>query len=160
MNTMTMEKSVLNNEDGSVLVLALIMLVLLTLIGIAASRTASIDIQITGNDIIYKQNFYMAEAGAMEAAQTLETEDLKSSPPPCLLPGIKEPDFSPDDDFLVANSQPSSLPHSYFLALYEGLVPGSSLAMSKSKVNSYAIYGRCKKDRSLVVIKVGYRKAF
>ena len=154
------EKCLLTNDDGSVFVLALIMLMLLTLIGIAASRTASIEMQVSGNDIIYKQNFYIAEAGAMEAAQNLENNDLKASPPPCLLAGIRKPDFSPDDDFLIANSQPSSLPNSDLLALYEGLVPGSSLAMSKSKVNAYAIYGRCQQNRGLVVIKVGYRKAF
>jgi len=154
------EKCPLNNEDGSVLVLALIMLVLLTLLGIAASRTSSIDIQIAGNDIIYKKNLYMAEAGAMEAAQRLENnDDLINTPPECLLPGTVDPSFSPDDDFLNANSKPSSLPNTR-LALYEGLVPGSSLAMSKSKVHSYGLYGRCQQNRGLVVIKVGYRKAF
>ena len=157
---MTMkEKCPLNNEDGSVLVLALIMLVLLTLLGIAASRTSSIDIQISGNEIIYKQNLYMAEAGAMEAAQELEDRDLKTSPPLCLLAGTVDPSFSPDDDFLIANSQTSSLPNTR-LALYEGLIAGSSLAMSKSKVHSYGIYGRCQQNRGLIVIKVGYRKAF
>ena len=96
----------------------------------------------------------------MEAAQRLENNDLINSPPPCLLAGTVDPSFSPDDDFLIANSQTSSLPNTYLLALYEGLVPGSSLAMSKSKVHSYGIYGRCQQNRGLIVIKVGYRKAF
>jgi len=154
------EKCLLKNDDGSVLVLALIMLVLLTLLGIAASRTSSIDIQISGNDIIYKQNLYMAEAGAMEAAQKLENNDLKTNPPLCLPAGIVDPSFSPDAAFLNINLKPSSLQDTDLLALYEGLVPGSSLAMSKSKVHSYGIYGRCQQNRGLVVIKVGYRKAF
>jgi len=157
MNTMK-EEWLLKNDDGSVLVLALIMLLLLTLLGIAASRTASIDIQISGNDIIYKQNLYRAEAAAMEAAQFLQDTDLNTSPPGWLPAGVVDPSFAPDDDFLIANSQPSSLQDTDFLVLYEGLV--GSLAMSKSKVNSYAIYGRCKQNRGLVVINVGYRKAF
>ena len=40
----------LSREEGSVLVIALITLVLVTLIGIAASRTASIEISIAGNE--------------------------------------------------------------------------------------------------------------
>jgi len=82
MKTQTMKKKwLLNNEDGSVLILSLIILVVLTLIGIAASRTASIEIQISGNEVIYKQNLYMAEAAAMEAAQNLENTNLSTNPP-------------------------------------------------------------------------------
>ena len=153
------EKCLLKNDDGSVLVLALIMLMLLTVIGIAASRTASIEIQISGNDIIYKQNLYMAEAGAMESAQTLENTDLHSPPTWVHAVGTVYNEGFWDND---NDSQPSvdaNLPNRY-LTLYEGLIAGSSLAMSKSNVHSYAIYGRCKQNRGLVVINVGYRKAF
>ena len=38
------------NEKGSILLVALIMLALLSLIGIAATRTTSIELQIAGNE--------------------------------------------------------------------------------------------------------------
>jgi hypothetical protein len=50
-------------EEGSVLVVALLILVLLTLIGISATRTGEIEVQISGNEKTYKTAFYAAEAG-------------------------------------------------------------------------------------------------
>jgi hypothetical protein len=50
-------------ERGTVTVVALVMLVVLTLVGIAASRTSSIDIRIAGNEIPFKRNFFLAEGG-------------------------------------------------------------------------------------------------
>jgi len=57
-------------ERGSITVIALMILVVLTLIGIMASRTATTDIQIAGNEIPYKQNFFLGEGGLnREAAE-------------------------------------------------------------------------------------------
>ncbi len=58
-NQTTSEK----REQGSITVIALILLVVLTLIGIMASRTATTDLQISGNEIPYKQNFFVGEGG-------------------------------------------------------------------------------------------------
>jgi len=52
----------LENEKGSVTVLAVVMLALLTLLGIAATTTSSIEVQIAGNDLRHKLAFYSAEA--------------------------------------------------------------------------------------------------
>jgi len=57
-------------EEGSVMVIALMLLVILTLIGIMATRTSTTDIQIAGNQIPYKQNFFIGEGGLnREAAE-------------------------------------------------------------------------------------------
>ena len=58
----------LRREDGNVLITAFIFLVILTLIGIFATRTAQMDIQIAANEIPYRQNFYLAEAGLYREA--------------------------------------------------------------------------------------------
>ncbi len=65
--------SILRNEDGSVLVAALLILVFLTLIGIAATTTTTTDMQIVGNEKAYKLAFYSAEAarGYVAADTTL-----------------------------------------------------------------------------------------
>jgi hypothetical protein len=52
----------LNNEDGSVIVVALILMVLLLIMGISATRMSTIELQIIRNTIIQKQTFYSAEA--------------------------------------------------------------------------------------------------
>jgi hypothetical protein len=60
----------LKSEQGNVLVVALMFLVVLTLIGIFATRTANIDLQIAANEIPYKRNFYLTEGGVnREAAE-------------------------------------------------------------------------------------------
>ena len=50
-------------ENGSVTIIALILLVVMTIIGISASRTATIDIKIAANQIPYKKSFYISEGG-------------------------------------------------------------------------------------------------
>ena len=49
------------NEEGMVLVLCLITLVLLTLIGVATTTTSRLEVEISGNDKTYKEAFYAAE---------------------------------------------------------------------------------------------------
>jgi hypothetical protein len=58
----------LKREEGNVLIVALIFLVILTLIGIFATRTAQMDLQIASNEMPYKRNFYLAEAGLYREA--------------------------------------------------------------------------------------------
>ena len=68
-----MEKGLfLKNEDGSVLVVALIMLVLLTIIGISASTTSTIEVRIAGNEKFHKMAFYAADGGTEAGAELLE----------------------------------------------------------------------------------------
>ena len=68
-----MEKSsVPNKEDGSVLVVALITLVLLTIIGISASTTSNIEIRVAGNEKFHKMAFYAADGGGETGCELLE----------------------------------------------------------------------------------------
>jgi Tfp pilus assembly protein PilX len=59
-----------NPERGGITAIALMLLVVLTLLGVAATRTATTDIQIASNEIPYKQSFYISEGGIhREAAE-------------------------------------------------------------------------------------------
>jgi len=67
-----MEKTrIIENESGSVLVIALIMLVLLTVLGITATSTSNIELQIAGNEREFKRAFFVANAGVEHARATL-----------------------------------------------------------------------------------------
>ena len=50
------------NEEGSVLITALLLLMFLTLIGIAATTTTTTDMQVARNEKSFKLAFYAAEA--------------------------------------------------------------------------------------------------
>jgi Tfp pilus assembly protein PilX len=59
------------NESGSVLVVALIMLVLLTVLGITATSTSNIELQIANNERNFKRAFFIANAGIEHARADL-----------------------------------------------------------------------------------------
>lgn len=53
----------LADESGFVLITALIIMLILTIIGIAATNTSVFEIQIAGNDRVHKETFAQADAG-------------------------------------------------------------------------------------------------
>ena len=63
----------LKNENGSVIVLALIMLVLLTLLGMSVTRTSSIEVQIASNDQQAVDCLYKAESADHWAIELINT---------------------------------------------------------------------------------------
>ena len=67
----------LNNNRGSALVVALLMLVVLTLIGISATTTTTFELQIAGNDKLYKRAFYAAD-GATEMGGELIEQNIEA----------------------------------------------------------------------------------
>lgn len=68
----------IRNEEGSVLVIALVMLVLLTILGITATSTSNVELQIAGNERNFKRTFFTANAG-IEHAKSYLNDDLVSS---------------------------------------------------------------------------------
>jgi hypothetical protein len=159
-------KRLLKNEDGSVLVIAIIMLVLLTALGISATTTSTIEIQIAGNQRTYKQNLYQAEAAAMEVAQRIENGGSGMKDPssfPTWLHNAEDDDLPADitDAAWDGTDSESSVGDSRFIAVFYGIPPGESIDVSKGKkAYSYGLYGLCDRHNSLVAIRGGYKKAF
>ena len=56
------QKFQVENETGSVMVLAVVLLVLLTILGIAVLTSSSIDNQIAGNELRHKLAFFAADS--------------------------------------------------------------------------------------------------
>jgi Tfp pilus assembly protein PilX len=164
----------LRDEDGSVLIVALTMLVLLTLIGFFVAEIAEVEIQVAGNERFYKENLYGAEAGALECAQRMqETANLDPGTLSWLIPLAGKAPFAgkptiseirTNSNWTDANSQASATDTSIrFMAVEEGVATQTSLDMTKTTLYSYSIYGRRyntsapQKGRSIV--QLGFRKA-
>ncbi len=64
--------AVFRNQRGNALVVALLMLVCLTLLGIAALMTSTVELQISGSDRLAKKAFYGADGGTAMASELLE----------------------------------------------------------------------------------------
>jgi hypothetical protein len=60
------------NEAGSVLVVSLLILVLLTIIGISAMNTSNVELKISGNEKVYKMALYAAESARAYVAKRSE----------------------------------------------------------------------------------------
>jgi hypothetical protein len=60
-------------EQGSITIVALLILVVLTILGITLTRTTTLDLRIGTNELIRKQRFYVSEGGVYrEAAEVGE----------------------------------------------------------------------------------------
>lgn len=68
---MTGFSAIHRSEQGFVLVLALVMLILLTILGVWASQTSIFDVHIASNDRTHKKTFYEADSGTQLAERLL-----------------------------------------------------------------------------------------
>lgn len=159
-----MKPQLLSNQDGFTLIATLLFLAVLSIIGIAATNTTNIEVNIAGNERSYKQNFYRAEGAAKEAA----AEDLGSA----WVWEINKGDF-PDDgtgDLDVENvfTQTSGLGGTTNFGVVDKDIPegilgsGHSLKVegtgSGGRMNFFDIYGQSLEDNTTVRIVMGYQK--
>ena len=160
-----------NNTGAIMIVMSLLLLSLLTIISIAASKTAIIEVRIAGNDYLYHNNFYCAEGAVIEAVDRLE--DLASVDVDAIDWLMNETDqvatdsklhgywtdADRDDDDAIPQGATVCADHTELMTVHHGVFTGSSLDMSKPTKHAYSIYGHSH-HRGSVMIKVGYAKAF
>jgi hypothetical protein len=152
----------LKNEQGYFLIVSTIMLLaLLTIISIAATRTANTEVQIARNDAIYQRNLYLAEGATLEGVDRIQN-DISPRDLDFIVPGLKAIDDENFVDHWNAEAQSAALDatgKTRFVAGYEGTPSGFSLGMDQSKMHGFVIYGRTEKQ-GVTTVKIGYRKAF
>lgn len=153
--------SPLNNEDGYFLILATLMiLVLLTILGIAASRTANTEISVAANDLVYQRNFYLAEGAVMEAVDYLKrASDLESDPPVWFSKNIGAMTDENAENYLDGDeagiSALDDTSKTRYVAGVQAIGRGYSMDVEKVSARTIGIYGRCEK-KGKTMIKVGY----
>ncbi len=175
---------ILNNDKGSVINVALLILILLTLIGMAVSKNSVVDIKIAANEKTYKQNFYQAEGAAIQAAQIIENKTaailknrsvyaangLRFLNQPADLPSYstdpatRDSAIAAEDNWVTdaggtANSA-AGLQDTSFLAIDQGIAQGGSLDISTSQLHSFDIYGRSCLNNGKATISIGFLKRF
>lgn len=90
-------KTNIQNEQGYVLISALLILVLLTIIGISAIQTSTTESKISFNSLIAHMNFYAAESGPQVAKLHLLDSDFLSED------DYSNPDWEGTDTFELPN---------------------------------------------------------
>ena len=64
---------ILQNEDGVAIIAVTMILVMLTIIGIATTNVSNTEVTIAGNQSVYQRTFYQAEGATIEAIDLLES---------------------------------------------------------------------------------------
>lgn len=158
------------NQDGSALLIALIVLLVASILGLNALTTTQTELKVAGNDRRYRQNFYRAEAVIKEAASALEAADDTSSLNSGLVWLSDGSDsgagFDPEDDAWKktgsdANAGASGFytdDKAAFCALRRSVAAGSNLDMSRKRKWEYVIYGRSQLSSGQVDLAAGYLK--
>ena len=147
------------NEDGSVMVLALAMLMLLTLIGMSAITTAMIEIQIAGSKKTHTECLFLAEGAAMQCAQRMENDpDLLVANYVNAENTVTDADIWNIFEAKTKEDSPISPSGTGYAAVYEGTV--GSLKMGQPNLHAYGVYGWHDTARGRVIVELGYRRAF
>jgi len=167
--------TILKNEEGAVIIAALLVLVLLTIIGIASTNISNTEVKIAAHEAIHQQNFYRAEGATLQALDLMEGEaDPEAADPPLAWmtqtlassASLLDSGDLYDGTFWDSGSgdatpEASTFSDTSFIAISGGIVEGESLDMGSTKIHSYTIYGRSAPPRrGAVTIEVGYLKAF
>jgi Tfp pilus assembly protein PilX len=168
-----MKKTIFAKEDGSILIVALILLVLLTLMGISATTLTDIELQIAGNEMVSRANFYNAEAAAMENIQLLaNTGEAIKDPTNPSMPWLNLPLELPADNDITdqrnwtdLNSRVSNNANNgdqRFLTVFEGVIAGDSLDMTRSRIYTYRVVGKgeINPGQGMDVVEMGFRMPF
>ncbi len=159
----------LNNERGSIMLVTLLILSLMTILGLSASKSTITEMQISNNQMVYRQNFYDAEGAINEGMQMLEDTDLENATPGwvrpfgsvALSPATEAADVYIDATWTPPLGQASvAIPSADLMSAYRGVVPGGSLDLGGSTIYAYDVYGRDQSNNGMAVIKMAYRKAY
>lgn len=105
-------QNLLNNESGSALIFALLMLVLLTIMGLTGLNNTDFELQIAANDRLNKRDFYVAESGWIHGLQWVvhlnEHAGIADPDPPAVPSGLGGPPF-PVNSNITDENDPNRL---------------------------------------------------
>ncbi len=168
----------LENEEGSIIIMSLLVLVVLSIVGFSANRTSTTEMQIVRNDATYQQNFYLAESGATQAAQMLNNNNNRTAlqnRTPVWLNALQDVDADNNnnvDDYgswfdSSGGSQTGDVSNLSgdttleYAAVDLGPAAGQPLGINTPKVHNFTIVGIGNRSgRGQIIVEIGYRKRF
>lgn len=155
---------IVRTENGFAIITALLFLVALTIIGIAATNTTSVEMNIAGNERIYREAFHNAEGAVIEAVE----ENLESSWVYEPNKGEEIPMNGDKKDINKICSQISGLDENTTYGVIDNDIPegvagsGHSLkvdgTVAGGSISFFDLYGQSVKNNTIVQIKMGYIK--
>ncbi|MCP3953418.1 MAG: hypothetical protein GY697_14545 [Desulfobacterales bacterium] len=156
--------ALLANEDGSVIVLALIMLMLLTMVGTSATNTATLENQVAGNERRYKQNFARTENAAAQGAQNIQ--EAPSSAEAWMRNSTFSHTNSPRTNFdnmanwVDLSGFGSEYSNTSYLVVYTGPTHWSTQDDNGTQIHGFSVYGqrRDPATNETMIIQTGFAR--
>lgn len=178
---------VIKNEQGTAIIVALLILMLLTFMAISATDTTTSEKAMVRSEATFEQNFYKAESAAMEGVQQLANATLPQNLLAALSNGTllrSANSLQPQSDLAnldtngdgvidnkdTFNSTSKIGPNTYQIVIQLPSPPqaaSKSLTQTNSRLYSYVAYGLSMADKdstgrfiSVSIVKIGYNKRF
>jgi Tfp pilus assembly protein PilX len=164
-----------NNEEGSAIIIAMLILVLLTIIGTSATQTTNIELAIVRNDLVHKDQLYRADGALIQASQWIEDQpdevlqDITTNQADAISNvDIDLTDLNLNDNVNNWNKwaqadvdpdQAATVVTGYKIVDQTGVV-----MLNQSQTHTYAIYGLfdrttgTERSQGQVLLSAGYRK--
>lgn len=163
-----------NNKGSAAIVLAVMILVVVSLIGIQASSTSSLEVQLASAERTAKQLFYKAEGAAMKGGQEIEnaepevlnerSEEWLNKEDDVNLLDVSQWDYDglgSDDTAEELTSFDDGDDKTYFGVTDKGIPKGSSLHMGhNTQLHSFRVFGRCVAENQGAFIEMGYKRRY
>ena len=171
----------LKNQDGAALVITLLVLVAVTILGMASINTSTVEMQVARNDRVYNMNFYRSEAMLNEGAALLKREE-KARPYNLVdryfnfMKGVSSKSFSQVQMSDISNWDidpaggydnciPFSLdnqasPNGYISTAYLGPSTGFSLSLSEPQYHDWAVFAFSNQEDGSVLHEMGFRLVY
>jgi len=161
----------IGNENGSAIVIALMLLSLLTVMGIWSTRKSNIETLIAGNEVARKQTFFRTESGVIEggfAIKDAAASALTARTPTWLTDKSVALDMTDPEnwDFDLLGGDDTAVPTTSdpdvgFCAIDKGVTSGDSMLMTNaSQVRTYAVYSFHDSRDGQALMEVGYKRRF
>ena len=163
----------LKNEQGTAIVMGLVVMLILTVVGITAVNTSTVELQIVRNEGIYKEDLYLAEGAAHEAIQTIwgiaRTNpyillDRRREWLSAVIEDVDDADmasvYSYIPNFEVNSMDADIGPQTNFSAVDIGVARPGSLEMTGTNIHEWSVYGQSSKNNGRVLIQIGYRERY
>ncbi|MFZ1984114.1 MAG: PilX N-terminal domain-containing pilus assembly protein [Desulfatitalea sp.] len=160
---------ILPSQSGSALVITLMVLIAVTILGIAAVSTSVVELKIARNEREIRETFYLAEGAAAEGVQRLNAmsavdlnEQYVSWHHPRKALASHPVDFRDRSQWDVDgigedNGLQSPLAPETFIAAVEWKVAtGGSLVQTESRLYQNRVYGLCDKYAAGTIVEIGY----
>jgi hypothetical protein len=160
---------IIKNQSGSVLLIALLVLMAITVIGTMSIRTSVVELHISRNEREARETFFLAESAAVEGSQRLVyaiREDLEDEDPIWYHSRknskTEKIDFRKPDRWHAGGQakdnciKSSMVGETYISCVEWDVATGGSLVMTESRLYINRIYGLCRKYQADDIIEIGY----